>query len=92
MDKKKIVSFHSELFSLYMNSPKNYCFVNQHGCMLCRVIEKNSNMLRLGIFGLLSYCLGCTLMFTQKAILCILYFIYVTKNEQTYQQHQGFSR
>ena len=31
-------------------------------------------------------------MFTQKAILCILYFIYVTKNEQTYQQHQGFSR
>ena len=50
MDKKKIVFFYSELFPLYMNSPKNYCFVNQHGCMLCRVIEKNSNMLRLGIF------------------------------------------
>ena len=50
MDKKKILSFYSELPSLYMNSPKNYCFVNQHGCMLCRVIQKNSNMLRLGIF------------------------------------------
>lgn len=51
MDKKKIVSSYSELPSLYMHSPKNYCFVNQHGFMLCRVIEKNSNMLRLGIFG-----------------------------------------
>lgn len=52
MDKKKIVSFYSELPSfIYMHSPKNYCFVDQHGCMLCRVIEKNSNMLRLGIFG-----------------------------------------
>ena len=50
MDKKKIVSFYSELPSLYMHSPKNYCFVNQHGCMLCCVIEKNSNMLRWAIF------------------------------------------
>ena len=50
MDKKKILSFYSELPSLYMNSPKNYCFVNQHGCMLCRLTEKNRNMLLQAIF------------------------------------------
>ena len=83
MDKKKIVSFCSELPSLYMHSPKNYCFVNQHGCMLCRVIEKNSNILRLGIFGVTKLLFSLYINVHPKSdIIC----------EQTYQQHQGFSR
>ena len=78
---------------LFMRYPKKILFCPQTWLhALCRVIEKTSKMLRLAIFWLPSYYLGCTLGLPKKRYYVYSILFMLRKRSKLIEHHQGFFR